>query len=173
MTTAMYEQQIFVSQRANKPMTPYLSMFLKGWWNKLWSVLTRRSRHLLDLSEVVAANTMSGSHYLGTKTVSIRRIRGSESRSNDFDSDFHPLQNHTEERWLNIAAAQQRGVTLPAVDLVQVGEIYFVRDGHHRISVARAFGQEYIEAEVTVWNVCESVHVENPAAAPNLGFAYA
>jgi hypothetical protein len=44
-------------------------------------------------------------------------------------------------------------VTLPAVDLIQIGDVYFVRDGHHRISVGRAMGQEIIDAEVTVWEV--------------------
>jgi hypothetical protein len=52
-----------------------------------------------------------------------------------------------------IAAAWELGRELPPVELVQIGDFYFVRDGHHRISVARAMGQEHIEAEVTVWDV--------------------
>jgi hypothetical protein len=40
---------------------------------------------------------------------------------------------------------------LPPVELIQVGDVYFVRDGHHRISVARMMGQDSIDAEVTVW----------------------
>ena len=56
-------------------------------------------------------------------------------------------------RWLGVAAARDHGKVLPPVVLVQVGGVYFVRDGHHRISVARALGQLDIEAEVTVWQV--------------------
>jgi hypothetical protein len=56
-------------------------------------------------------------------------------------------------RWLRVAAARDQGKVLPPVVLVQVGDVYFVRDGHHRISVARALGQLDIEAEATVWHV--------------------
>jgi hypothetical protein len=54
---------------------------------------------------------------------------------------------------MGLAAARQRGIVLLPVDLIQVGDVYFVRDGHHRISVAQAFGQKQIDAEVTVWDV--------------------
>lgn len=50
-----------------------------------------------------------------------------------------------------MAVAQQQGRSLPPVELIQIGEVYFVRDGHHRISVAQTMGQEQIEATVTVW----------------------
>jgi hypothetical protein len=55
-----------------------------------------------------------------------------------------------------VAQARQQGLSLPPVELTQVGEVYFVRDGHHRISVARALGQTDIEAEVRVWQVAEA-----------------
>jgi hypothetical protein len=76
-----------------------------------------------------------------------------DRRSNDFDRDFHPLQDHCKDRWLRVARARDEDKVLPPVVLVQVGDVYFVRDGHHRISVARARGQLDIEAEVTVWQV--------------------
>lgn len=119
----------------------------------IWSLLTGRTRRLLDLDAVRVACDVRGAHYAGTRTVSLRRIRGSEGRSEDFDADFNPVKAHNKWRWLNIAAARQKGAALPLVDLVQVGDAYFVRDGHHRISVARAWGQESIDAEVTVWEV--------------------
>ena len=67
-------------------------------------------------------------------------------------------------RWLRVATVRGRDKVLPPVVLVQVGHVYFVRDGHHRISVARALGQLDIEAEVTIWQVsgelpCDA-HVE-------------
>jgi len=79
------------------------------------------------------------------------QIRGSEGRSREFDAYFRPLQTHTKHRWVNIAVAQQEGQPLPPVELIQIGDVYFVRDGHHRISVAHVLGQEEIEAEVTLW----------------------
>ena len=51
---------------------------------------------------------------------------------------------------MSIAIARSQGDTLPLVELIQLGEDYFVRDGHHRISAARAFSEEYIDAVVIV-----------------------
>jgi hypothetical protein len=52
---------------------------------------------------------------------------------------------------MRIAVAQQMGKTMPPVELIRVGNAYFVRDGHHRISVAQALGQEEVDAQITVW----------------------
>ena len=129
-------------------------------WGKramLWAALTGRSRCLLALEEV-----RQGSHVLTTeqsqldaetRLVPIDQILGSEGRCGDFDHDFYPLHDRNRGRWLRIAAARRRGTLLPPVDLVQVGDFYFVQDGHHRISVSRALGQPDIEARVTVWQV--------------------
>jgi len=122
-----------------------------GRLGQVWSLLTGRSRRLLHLSAFRAAGSLLGAHSAGIRTVPISKIRGSEGRSEDFDQEFRPLRLHNQGRWLSVAAARQRGVALPPVELIQIGEIYFVRDGHHRISVAKAFGQDEIEAEVTVW----------------------
>lgn len=125
----------------------------RGQWDLLWSVLTRRSHHLLALHEVNAACTVHAHRDAGMRIVPISQIRGSEGRCTDFDRDFNPLQEHSRGRWLHIARARKRGKALPPVELVQIGEVYFVQDGHHRISVARALGQRTIEAQVVVWQV--------------------
>jgi hypothetical protein len=78
---------------------------------------------------------------------------GSESHRNDFDANFYPLRESMRERWECIAGLCLNGASLPAVDLIQVGAEYFVRDGHHRISVARVQGWEYVDAQVTVLEV--------------------
>ena len=80
----------------------------------------------------------------------INRIKGSEGRSGDFDCDFNPLHTRTRDRWMSIAITRSQGDTLPLVELVQLSDDYFVRDGHHRISVARAFGEESVDAIVIV-----------------------
>ena len=123
----------------------------QGWKRQVWSKLTGRSHRLFSLAEINAAGTAHACHAAGIRTVPVNRIQGSEGRSDDFDRDFNPLHGHSHRRWLRIAMARQQGVTLPPVELIQVGEIYFVRDGHHRVSVARAFGQAAVEAQVTVW----------------------
>jgi hypothetical protein len=120
---------------------------------RLWSTGSRDSHRLLDLSEIEDICQVDTRSYVGLHTVPIEQIRGSEGRSNDFDRDFHPLQDHSRGRWLRVAKARDQNKVLPPVELVQVGDAYFVRDGHHRISVACALGQLDIEAEVTVWQV--------------------
>jgi hypothetical protein len=121
------------------------------------SNLTGRSRALYALNEVRATCAVEDKSDGGTRPVPINQIRGSESRSRYFDRDFNPLHDQARGRWLGIARAREQGKYLPPVVLVRVGDIYFVRDGHHRISVARAFGQLDIEARVTVWKVTGSL----------------
>jgi hypothetical protein len=116
-------------------------------------MLTGRSRCLLTLEEIETTCTVHVYRSAGIQTVPLSQIRGSEGRSDDFDRDFYPLQDHNKERWLNIAAARRRGKALPPVELIQVEDIYFVLDGHHRISVARALGQPDIEASVMIWQM--------------------
>ena len=105
-----------------------------------------------------AQGNVRNRHYAGIKTIRLNQIRGSEGRTEDFDANFKPLQVRSKDRWTSIAKAQLTDQALPLVDLIQIGETYFVRDGHHRISVAQALGQELIEAEVTVWQM------DNPLA---------
>jgi hypothetical protein len=129
----------------------YDQVHSQGRWGQLWSKLTGRARRLLNLDEVIATCGVYTRSNGRLQTVSIAQIRGSEGRSRDFDGDFNPLQGSDKDRWISIALARYYDKPLPAVHLIQVGDIYFVRDGHHRISVAQAMGQQEIDAEVTVW----------------------
>jgi hypothetical protein len=139
------------------PRHRVLSQFLRarrhGQWRRLLKRLAGQSTHLRDLSADLQHIQVKARHAVGVLSIPIDRIRGSESRSQDFDSDFYPLAAHNDDRWIAVAAAAQAGVVLPPVDLIQLGGLYYVRDGHHRVSVARHFGQEAIDAQVTVWQV--------------------
>ena len=116
----------------------YASAHAAARLRQLWARLRGQSRRLVALTAVAAACTIHARHDAGKRTVPIRQIRGSEGRCDDFDVAFLPLKEHTETRWLYVASASLRGLGLPAVELIQLGEISFVRDGHHRISVAAA-----------------------------------
>jgi hypothetical protein len=94
--------------------------------------------------------------YVGRRTVPVESIVGSEGRYADFDDEFLPLRGSSEERWTSVYAALRRGEGLPPVSLLKVGDAYFVRDGNHRVSVARWLGVEALDAEVA----------EQRAAAP-------
>jgi hypothetical protein len=83
------------------------------------------------------------------QVVLLDQIVGSEGRYQEFDRAFFPRQSRTRNRWISLASASYEQSPLPPVELYQVGAAYFVRDGNHRISVARARGQEFIDAYVT------------------------
>ena len=149
---------------STSPKSLYTSARQRGQRSQSWSVLGRHADRLLALSEVEDACDVRARCHAGIRNVAISQIRGSEGRGDDFDGDFNPIQDHCMSRWLRVAAARDQGKGLPPVVLIQVGDVYFVRDGHHRISVARALGQLDIEAEVTVWHLsgplpCDA-HVE-------------
>jgi hypothetical protein len=131
----------------------YDRLSLRGRLGRAWARLTGRTRQLHDLAIVTSAHPIVARHSLGTQSVPIDQIRGSENRSLDFDRDFNPLSTQTRARWLSIATARLCGAAMPAIDLIQIGDDYFVRDGHHRISVAHALGEAYIDANVTVWAI--------------------
>jgi hypothetical protein len=126
------------------------SMQNKAFWSSLLPLLTGRSRSLIDITTKLSGRRIRSQHYAGSHTVQISKIKGSEGRSDDFDCDFNPIQSRTIHRWMSVATAWSEGVTMPPVELIQIADDYFVRDGHHRISVARAFGEDYIDAEVTI-----------------------
>jgi hypothetical protein len=87
-------------------------------------------------------------HARGVQSVPIRQIRGSEGRALDFDANFRPLYRRNRDRWVQIACLIIMGVYLPAVEVIQIGKIFYVRDGNHRISVMRAMGAQFIDARV-------------------------
>ncbi len=118
---------------------------------RIKAFFSHRPVRLLDLADLKLR--LINSVYAGRHEVALDDIRGTVGRQNDFDDNFNPLSERTFQRWLSIFEAYRRGIVLPPVELIQVGSIYFVRDGHHRISVARAMGLTTISAVVTIWNV--------------------
>lgn len=86
--------------------------------------------------------------YKGVTAIPIEKIVGSEGRYHDFDRFFFPKREHLKARWTGIDALQYSDIILPPVVLYEMGGIYFVRDGNHRVSVARAKKQAFIDAEV-------------------------
>jgi hypothetical protein len=86
--------------------------------------------------------------YLGRRVVEVSKIVGSVDRHRQFDRTFMPIKASMADRWKRVDRAFHRGVELPPVRLYKLGEIYFVEDGNHRVSVARFQGVEWIDAEV-------------------------
>jgi hypothetical protein len=86
--------------------------------------------------------------YRGVKIVRVDQIAGSLNRYHEFDRVFLPISDNLAARWQSVNRAFYQDISLPPVVLYKVGEVYFVVDGHHRVSVAREQGQIFIEAEV-------------------------
>ena len=126
----------------------FSTMITNGKLHRVNNTLKRKSKRLLDQTVYRSATCIPNRHYAGHKSVPIDRIRGSEGRTEDFDDAFYPLHDRLLSRWLGVASVRLAGESLPPVELIHTSGGYFVRDGHHRISVARALGEAYIDAEV-------------------------
>jgi hypothetical protein len=106
------------------------------------------SNRLLSFDEVKSALGAVEQVYLGMRTVPVEKIVGSVGRHRDFDRAFLPSTGDLEERWKRIDQMMHRAEELPPVSLYKIRDTYFVRDGNHRVSVARQLGVEMIDAEV-------------------------
>lgn len=120
----------------------------KAFYNELRSVFSRRPNHLLSYHELRERYKPERESYRGMQEVPVRQIVGSFDRFRDFDSAFLPRHGRTADRWKNIDRAYHQDIRLPPVQLYKVGEVYFVKDGNHRVSVAREHGVEFVDAEV-------------------------
>ncbi len=105
---------------------------------------------LLSLEEVRDKLKIRGQHYAGIQTIDIDRIVGSGSRYNEFNRAFLPTQEHVRERWTRVYEAAHGAGGFPPIDVYQIGDVFFVRDGHHRVSVLRELDAPTVEATVTV-----------------------
>ena len=104
---------------------------------------------ILPFDEVVQAVGKRGERRLGLQTIELDSIVGTVDRTREFDRSFRPTSRRVRRRWEGIAKATRRGEAMPPIDVYRVGELHFVVDGHHRVSVARQLGLEVIEANVT------------------------
>lgn len=104
---------------------------------------------MLPFDEVVAALGRTGERRRGLQVIPLDSIVGSVDRTRDFDRRFRPTSGQSRERWQRLALAQRRGESIPPIEVYRVGEMHFVVDGHHRVSVAHALGLKSIEAYVT------------------------
>jgi hypothetical protein len=98
---------------------------------------------------VVQAVGKRGERRLGLQTIELDSIVGTVDRTREFDRSFRPTSRRVRRRWEGIAKATRRGEAMPPIDVYRVGELHFVVDGHHRVSVARQLGLEVIEANLT------------------------
>jgi hypothetical protein len=104
---------------------------------------------ILPFDEVVEALGRRGEKRLGLQTIPLDSIVGTVDRSREFDRAFRPTSGRVRQRWERIAEATRKGQAMPPIDVYRIGELHFVKDGHHRVSVASELGHEVISAYVT------------------------
>ena len=114
----------------------------------LRALFARRQNDLVPYHEVRRRVSPEGESYRGLQSVRLHQIIGSMDRFQDFNREFLPRQRFTAGRWQSVDRTYYQDIQLPPIQLYKVGDVYFVKDGNHRVSVARERGQEYIDAEV-------------------------
>lgn len=131
----------------------------RSFLRRTWALLSGQDIRLLSFEKVRERLHIGGMVYRGIKSVPVEKIVGSVNRYHDFDRVFLPTQTFTGHRWRSISRAFYQDVNLSPVQLYQVGDVYFVVDGNHRVSVARSQGVAYLDAEV------RECHVRVPVTA--------
>lgn len=141
---------------SGSPRVDAESDFMKARRHQVLSGLAARLRNdvedvvqSMSFDEVVEALGRKAENYVGTKVIPLDAIVGSVDKVRDFDRRFRPTSAVNRQRWERLARASRTGEIIPPIDVYQIGDYYFVRDGHHRVSVARSLGVKLIEARVT------------------------
>lgn len=120
----------------------------KAFMNRIRATFSGQPTTLLSYDEIKEKLHIGGPIYRGVQTVLVDQIAGSLNRYHEFDRVFLPVSDKLAERWQSVNRAFYQDISLSPVVLYKVGQVYFVVDGHHRVSVAREQGQIYIEADV-------------------------
>jgi hypothetical protein len=139
--------------------------FLRARRQQVLAEIGRRLRHqpaaagrLRTLDEAIPVPGRRGGQYRGLQTIRLDTIVGTADPRSDFDRHFRPTSNRVRERWEQVALAQRRGAAMPPIEVYRAGGLHFVSDGHHRVSIAGATGQQVIDAYVT------EIPVSHPSA---------
>jgi hypothetical protein len=139
----------YYSAQANEDFNKARTKELFG---TIFSLFNPTRQELLSFDDVKDLIKPRGESYRGIKVVPVSKIVGSEGRYRDFNKAFLPRHSHTKTRWTNVDEAHLKDIILPPIKLYEIGGVYFVRDGNHRVSVAVSQGVEAIDAEVISLN---------------------
>jgi hypothetical protein len=141
---------------SGSPRVDAESDFLRARRQQMLAALAARVRggaedvvQTMSFDEVVEALGRRAEYYVGTKVIPLDAIVGSVDKMRDFDRRFRPTSTRSRQRWERLARASRTGEEIPPIEAYQIGDFYFVSDGHHRVSVARSLGLKVIEARVT------------------------
>jgi len=126
----------------------FSKMRMRETLTRILSLLKPQKDEMLSLKDVRSLLRPDSETYRGMRTVLLEKIVGSEGRYKDFNRAFLPRNDKLMRRWTHVDMAHYQNITLPPIKLFEIGGVYFVRDGNHRVSVAKSQGTEFIDAEV-------------------------
>jgi len=115
---------------------------------EIFAKITGKSTRLLSYDEVADKLKLRVRTERGLKQIPLDAIVGSVGRYTDFTRTFLPRRADDQDRWARVKAAMEEGIGLPPIEVYKVGEVYFVADGNHRVSIARQEDFKTIEAYV-------------------------
>ncbi|MEQ8676668.1 MAG: hypothetical protein RLP44_19400 [Aggregatilineales bacterium] len=120
----------------------------EAFWDQLTSSLGTGNDNLLPLDVYMLSKQFADMHDMGVKTVAGDQIRGVVGLKSDFDESLMPRQGHIRHSWTNEDRGRFHEVVLPLINLLKIGESYFVMDGHHKLSVDSLHHQQVVNARV-------------------------
>lgn len=138
----------------------------KALFNEIQHFLSPEEASLISLNDVKQLLRPTNETYVGMKVVPIDKIVGSEGRYNDFDNHFFPKSSHLRNRWQHVDEAAIKDIILPPIKVYEISGLYFVRDGNHRVSVAKSRGTEFIDAEVV--SLQSEIKLNKPKNMPDI-----
>lgn len=143
----------------------------RAFFEELMSLLRGKSAELLSFEEIRARLRLREESYKGLQDIDIDKVRGSVGRYKNFSTTFLPKNNEMRDRWSRVYAKMNSMEGVPPIEVYKVDDIYFVRDGNHRVSIARQLGAKTIQAHVT--ELPTSVHLEPGMSIEDLDAAAA
>jgi hypothetical protein len=130
-------------------MNRFQNARMRAFWQDMMGLLRGQPAELLSFEDIRTRLRLHEESYRGLQDVPLDRIIGSVGRYKDFSRNFLPRSGEMQERWSRVYAQANSMEGLPPIELYKVDDVYFVRDGNHRVSVARQLGNKTIEAHVT------------------------
>ena len=135
----------------NEARTEWNKARRKAMWSNVIRLLQRDSGELINFNEIAQRLNLKHAVYRGVQVVPLEQIVGSVGRYQDFTDTFLPRTAEMGARWANVATlqldVQSRG--FPPIEIYKIGKWYFVKDGHHRVSVAQQL--DLLDVEAYVW----------------------
>ena len=132
----------------NEGISKFRSVRNKAFWQEMLHHFTGKNSDLLNFDEIRSRLHLHEEHYQGVHDVPLNQIAGSVGRYKDFTASFLPKKAEMQERWSRVYALANSQEGPPPIELYKVGDVYFVRDGNHRVSVAHQLGSKTIQAHV-------------------------